>query len=135
MITFPIVIAMPMSPAPKNKKDRLPRGRIINPAINISMDNSKIFSIPSFFEKRGKKVDRKAKASNGIVVKSPADVLLKSKSLVISPKTGPTAVKGARKLNAKNTTPKIIKVNFKFDFGFKIIAEVLSFGFSDISYD
>src|SRR5690554_727063 len=135
MITFPIVIAMPMSPAPKKRKDRLPKGRIIKPAINISMDNNKIFSMPSFFEKRGKKVDKKAKASNGIVVKSPADVLLKSKSLVISPKTGPTTVKGARKLNAKNTTPKIIKVNFKFDLGFKIIAEGLSLVFSDILYD
>ena len=51
--------------------------------------------------------DTIAKISNGMVVKTPATLLLMSNTCFISPTTGPTEVKGARNVDAIKIIAKI----------------------------
>ncbi len=98
---------------PKNKKWLT--GRINTPIISKKTEANNAFSTPNRPANRGIKTDPNAKHNSGMVVMSPMTAGERFKSAIIAGVTGPTETIGARRLDAKSTTPTNVTVLRRYD--------------------
>jgi len=106
MSTFPKDIATPISIVPNISNPVVPSERRTIPKANRIVDKNKVSSSPSLRATIGAKGDMMAKASNGIVVRKPANTLEIPRSSRIKDMIGPTTVNGIRNVEAIKITPK-----------------------------
>lgn len=108
--TLHIPIVTPMSAVPKNNSQIEGSERKTMPTHIRSIQNSNVFSTPILREILGATKENKEKASNGNVVKSPANVFESPVSPWILLIKAPTPVMGERKVVAVNRIAVMISI-------------------------
>src|SRR5690606_19324384 len=102
-------MAQPTNTVPANKRKMDPPGRMSRPSVSSAREQSRRSSIRKRLDRRDTRPDSSPKVRTGMVVSKPAWTVDNPRLWVISDKTGPTEVIGARKLTAIRINPTTVR--------------------------